>query len=217
MAPENSTSDVAGSHSGDGFDIKIAPAGGYYDTIANLQRYYLGNMFAIEFPSDDNLDILRDILKSTYGETYDFVAAANPVGMDVSVIGDTVSVPKQTLVKEMDGTKKTSFNDWANCTNAANVKLTFKRATGVLTGTCDLWYEGTNGTMRVQNAFKSCKHAGVLIMNREDDEKVEDRLPYDVWTAGAVVIPQSFKGPDGKTRKWNASCPFNVKAEKIED
>ena len=209
--------DAAGAYPGVGFDIKIAPAGGYYDTVANLQRYYLGNMFAIEFPSDDNLDILRDILKATYGGTYDFVAAANPVGMDVSVVGDTVSVSKQTLVKEMDGTKKTSFNDWASCTNAANVKLTFKRATGVLTGTCDLWYEGTDGTKRVQNAFKSCKHAGVLIMNREKDEKMEDRLPYDVWTAGAVVIPQSFKGPDGKTRKWNASFPFNIKAEEFED
>ena len=71
--------------------------------------------------------------------------------MDVSVIGDKVSAPKQALVKEMDGTKKTSFNDWASCINAANVKLTFKRATGVLTGTCDLWYEGMNGTKRVQN------------------------------------------------------------------
>jgi hypothetical protein len=131
------------------------------------------------------------------------------------VIGDTVSAPKQALVKEMDGTKKTSFNDWASCINAANVKLTFKRATGVLTGTCDLWYEGTNGTKRVQNALKNCKHAGVLIMNREKDGTVESRLPDDVWTAGAVVIPQSFRGADGKTRKWNASFPFNIKAEEL--
>ena len=207
--------DAAGAYSGYGFDIRIAPAGGYYDTVVSLQRYYLGSMFAIEFPSDDSLDILRNILKSTYGETYDFVAAANPAGMDVSVIGDTVSAPKQALVKEMDGTKKTSFNDWASCINAANVKLTFKRATGVLTGTCDLWYEGTNGTKRVQNAFKNCKHAGVLIMNREKDGTVESRLPDDVWTAGAVVIPQSFRGADGKTRKWNASFPFNIKAEEF--
>ena len=197
------------------FRIKLIPVGGYYDTVANLQRYYLNNRFEIEFPADKDLDILQEILEKNYGEGYDFVAKANPNGMAVDVIGDTVSVAKQVLVKEMDGTKKTSFNDWALCTNAANVKVTFKRATGILTGTCDLWYEGMNGTKRVQNAIKNCKHAGVLLMNW-DANNLPNSFDEDTWTAGAVVIPQSWK--DGNvTRKWNASFPFNIKAERFEN
>lgn len=208
--------DAAATYDGTGFDLTLEPVGGYYDTVASLQRYYLNNRFEIEFPADDDLDVLQEILEKNYGAGYDFVAKANPNGMAVDVVGDTVSVAKQVLVKEVDTQgKKTSYNDWNFCTNAANVKVTFKRATGILTGTCDLWYEGMNGTKRVQNAIKNCKHAGVLLMSWDADN-LPDSFDEDTWTAGAVVIPQSWK--EGKvSRKWNASFPFNIKAEEFDD
>ena len=200
--------DAAASYAGDGFDLSIAPAGGYYDTVASLQRHYLNYDFMLDFPFDDDLDILRDILKRNYGESYDFVAKANPVGMEISVIGDTVSAAKQVLVK--DG----ATYDWEFCVNPANVKLTFKRATGIVTGTCDLWYEGQKSGKTTAAKLSGLKHAGVLVMARENDPEVLKMLPADVWTAGAVVIPQSFN-EGGKSRKWNASFPFNVKAEEL--
>lgn len=215
------SADAADSHAGNGFDISLAPAGGYYDTVANLQRYYLNNAFFVEFPDEEDLYWLRDILRKNYGDGYDFVAEANPNEQSVDVVGDTISVEKQTLVKATDpGTgRKTAFNDWANCVNAANVKVSFKRATGIVTGTCDLWYEGTNtvGAVIRQNKLSGLKHAGVLLMNRDEgDEDVMLKLPEDVWTAGSVVIPQNWK--DGNVpRKWNASFPFNIKAERFED
>ena len=207
--------DSAATWDGTGFELGLVPVGGYYDTVASLQRYYLNNRFEIEFPADDDLKLLQDILVKNYGAGYDFVAKANPNGMAVDVVGDTVSVAKQVLVKEVDlQGKKTSFNDWTLCTNAANVKVTFKRATGILTGTCDLWYEGMNGTKRVQNAIKNCKHAGVLLMSWDADN-LPDSFDEDTWTAGAVVIPQSWKEM-GVLRKWNASFPFNILAERFE-
>ena len=193
--------DAAAAYDGKGFDLGIIPVGGYYDTVASLQRYYLDYRFAVEFPHDGDLDNLRAVLKTTYGSTYDFVPMVNPNGMDVAVIGDVPSVNKQKLVKNG------STYDWGSCVNAANVKLTFKRATGILNGTCDLWYEGVKSDKLTAGKLSGLKHNGVLIMNREAEGPLQD----DVWSAGSVVIPQSIKD-GGKTRKWNASFPFNIEA-----
>lgn len=207
--------DAAATFDGDEFDLALTPVGGYYDTVASLQRYYLGNAFSIDSITGDDFDLLDAALKSNYGEGYAFVArtdnGAAVDGLAVDVLGDAVSVERQVLVKETDGGRKTAFNDWSLSTNAANVKVSFKRATGVLTGTCDFWYEGMNGTSRVQNAIKGCKHAGVLLMTCDPASAAV--LGEDVWTAGAVVIPQTIK-EGTKTRKWSATYPFNVKAEK---
>lgn len=94
------------------------------------------------------------------------------VDVAVDVTGNTVSVPKG---------------------NAANVKLTFKRATGILTGTSDLEYGG--------KAYKNLKHAGVLLLNRSAAHA--SVLEDDVWTAGSLVIPSL------------ANIPFNILREPI--
>ena len=191
--------DAAAAYDGKGFDLKIVPVGGYYDTVVSLQRYYLDDSFNVVFPYADNLANLRTILKATYGSTYDFVAEANPNMDFVDLIGDTLSAEKQKLVKNG------STYVWEDCINAANVKLTLKRATGILNGTCDLWYEGQKSGKTTAGKLSGLKHNGVLIMNRE----AEGPLQHDVWSAGSVVIPQSIK-ENGKTRKWNASFPFNI-------
>ena len=80
------------------------------------------------------------------------------VEVPVSVIGDTVSVDKS---------------------NAANVKLTFKRATGLVSGTSDYTYLG--------KSYKNLKHSGVLLLNRSAAHA--SVLDENVWTAGSLVIP----------------------------
>ena len=201
-----------------GFRRGLAAVGGWYDTVLNLQRYYLDRDFSVDFPGTDELDLLAALLPE---EGYAFVAEANPNGQAVDVSGNNVTVEKQVLVKTLDEKgKKTTYNDWENSVNAANVKVTFKRATGILTGTCDLWYEGTDPNVKnakfTQKAYTGCKHAGVLLWNRDDGAPLAD----DIWTAGAVVIPQTISYLDEKnakkSRKWNASLRFNVKATKVD-
>ena len=69
--------------------------------------------------------------------------------------------------------------------------------------------------IEIANAIKNCKHAGVLLMSWDADN-LPEQFDEDTWTAGAVVIPQSWR--DGNvSRKWNASFPFNIKAERFED
>ncbi len=86
------------------------------------------------------------------------------VDVAVDVIGNTVSVPKG---------------------NAANVKLTFKRATGILTGTSDLTYE--------EKPYKNLKYAGILLLNRSETHA--SVLGEEVWAAGSLVIPKVTNVP----------------------
>ena len=95
----------------------------------------------------------------------------------------------------------------------AAIPLTFKRATGILTGTCCIWYEGTNAKGAFeQKYYSNCKHAGVFLMCRDAD----DLLPDDTVTAGALIVPQTIKLPNGSKRTWNANFRFNVKSMRRE-
>ena len=197
----------------EGFALRLRPVGGWYDTTSNLQRAYLESDLSIDMPSgDDALDDIMDAL--ALGGDYKFVA--QPSGQSVDVAGDTVSVAKQILAK--DASKK--LNDWNNCVNASNVKITFKRATGIVSGTFDLWYQGTNAKGVVeQKAITGLKHNGILLTELGDDGLLDD----DVVTSGFFLAPQSLTEEvvttigtrtttKTITRKWNGSYRFDIKA-----
>ena len=197
----------------EGFALSLRPVGGWYDTISNLQRTYLESDLFIDMPSGD--DALADIMDAlALGGDYQFVA--QPSGQSVDVAGDAISVAKQILAK--DASKK--LNDWNSCVNASNVKLTFKRATGIVSGTFDLWYQGTNVKGAVeQKAITGLKHNGILLTECGDDGILDD----GVVTSGFFLAPQSLTREvvttigsrtttKTVTRKWNGSYRFDIKA-----
>ena len=192
-----------------GYGIGIRPVGGWYDKVVNLQRHYIGGVYDHVFEVDkatvDELWQISDLIRANVGEGYDLAANALPYGQSVDLAVNNFIVDKQSLVK--DSTK--TYYVWDACVNPANVKLTFKRATGILTGTCCIWYEGLNAKGALtQKYYSNCKHAGVFLMCRDAD----DLLPEDTVTAGALVIPQTIKLPNGSKRKWNANFRFNVRS-----
>jgi hypothetical protein len=194
-----------------GYQIALYPSGGWYDTVKNLQAWYLHYDFSVDMP--DAAEDLAELAR-TLPEGYDFAAKALPGGQTVDVVGDKVSIEAQKLVKGAD-----KLNDWNLSTNAANVKVNFTRATGIVSGTFDLWYEGynANGTWeQTSTLYKSLKHYGVFVPYRWDDGILED----DVWTTGFFLAPQKIKYHDAKgkeqTRTWNGSYRFDIKAVKAE-
>ena len=194
--------DPASTRDGEeGFALYLCPVGGWYDTVSNLQRSYLESDLFVDIPEGE--DALYEIMDAL-ALTGDYAFVAQPSGQAVDLLGNNLSVEKQVLAK--DAAKK--FNDWAASVNASNVKLTFKRATGIVNGTFDLWYEGTNakGTFE-QKSVSGLKHEGVLLLSRGDDGYLED----DVLSAGFFLAPQTL----GK-RKWNGSYRFDIKAVHAE-
>jgi len=151
-----------------------------------------------------------DALDPDGEQGYEFVA--QPSGQAVDLAGNALSVEKQALVK--DASRK---NDWNLSANASNVKLTFKRATGIVSGTFDLWYEGTNakGGAFEQKSISGLKHYGVLVPVRGDDGYLGD----DVLSGGFFLAPQTFTdtvGAKKATRKWTGSYRFDIKAARAD-
>ena len=197
-----------------GYGIGIHPVGGWYDTVINLQRHYIGgdydHVFEVDTATVDELWQISELIRDNAGKNYDLAPSnALPCGLTVDLAVNNLIVGKQSLVK--DSTK--TYYVWDKCVNPANVKLTFKRATGILTGTCCIWYEGLNGGVLTQKYYSNCRHAGVFLMCRDADEL----LPDDVVTAGALIIPQTIRRPNGSKRTWNANFRFNVRSVRHEE
>ena len=204
--------DVNSTEWGDaGYAIDVEPVGGWYDTVFNLQRHYLDYALSVETADADELP--AELLPDGYA------FAAQPLGQTVDLAGNVVSVAKQTLVK--DASKK--LNDWVASINASNVKLTFKRASGVVSGSFDLWYEGYNAKgVFEQKSVPGLKHEGVMILSRSPLSALSD----DTLTAGFfttdITKKETFEVMSGNrvtektvTRKWKASYPFNIRLDYV--
>ena len=194
----------------EGFSLYLQPVGGWYDTVSNLQRAYLESDLSVDLPEGE--DALEEIMETlALGDGYAFVA--QPSGQAVDLLGNTLSVVKQALVKT--GSKK--LIDWEKSVNASNVKITFKRATGIVSGTFDLWYEGTNAKGAVeQKSITSLKHEGVLVLSRGGEGYIEN----DVLSSGFFLVPLEIKYKDDKgkdqKRKWTGSYRFDIKATPVD-
>ena len=203
--------DPASTRDGEyGFMLYLQPVGGWYDTVSNLQRSYLESDLFVDLPEGE--DALEEIMEAlALGGGYAFVA--QPSGQAVDLAGNTLSVVKQTLVKNASDKK---LNDWGASVNASNVKLTFKRGTGIVSGTFDLWYEGKNAKGALeQKSITGLKHEGVLVLVHGDDGYLEG----DVLSSGFFLAPQKIPyTANGRqlTRAWNGSYRFDIKAVEVK-
>lgn len=189
-----------------GFETALYPVGGWYDTVLNLQRAYLESDLSVALPEgDEALEDIRELMGLPEG--YDFTA--RPEGTPVTLNGDKMEVEKQKFVTGSDRLK-----DWGASVNAANVKITFNRKTGLVNGSFDLWYEGTNTTKGVkeQKSVSGLKHNGVVLLARDPDGQWIDP---DVLSSGFFLAPLKVTDTTGTrptTRTWNASYRFDINA-----
>lgn len=192
----------------EGFALSLHPVGGWYDTVANLQRSYLECDLSVALPEgDEALEEMRDALGLADG--YGFMA--RPDNTPVTLNGDKMEVEKQKFVT----TNK--LKDWEASVNAANVKITFNRKTGLVNGSFDVWYEGVNAKGATeQKSVTGLKHNGVLLLSRD---AMDGTLDPDVLSAGFFLSPLKLTDESGArptTRTWNASYQFNINAVETE-
>lgn len=188
----------------EGFETTLHPVGGWYDTVLNLQRAYLESDLSVSLPEgDEALEEIREL--TALPEGYAF--KAQPDGTPVTLNGDKMEVEKQKFV-----TGKDRLKDWAASVNAANVKITFNRKTGLVNGSFDLWYEGTDARGVEQKAISNLKHNGVVLLARDPEDGA---LDPDVLSSGFFLAPLKVTDTTGArptTRTWNASYRFDINA-----
>lgn len=183
-----------------GFRMDVMPAGGFWDKVVNLQAHYLDCDFSVDASDWDSLP------EEAAAKGYELLAETSPDGLAVAVNGNALSVAKRKLVKEA-GSK---LYDFGASVNPANVTIKFVRATGLVSGTVSAW--SGNGT--AQKEISKIKHYGVALGDRDEDSL----LAPEIWSAGFFLSPSvTLKNEDtGKTFKWAASLPFNIKAEYVD-
>lgn len=185
----------------EGWGIGLVPVGGWYDKVVNLQAYYKASSLQVMAPGVDELP--EEALASGYEWVMDNGSEANETS--VSVVGDKFDTAKQMLVKD----SVSKLYDFSASTNAANVKVSLNRATGLVTGSFVVW--SFNGKTQKNT---SIKHQGVLLFNRDETAQVDP----EIASFGYFTIPNiklsSYNEATKRTstRNWSFSAPFNLLA-----
>jgi len=194
------------SYDGTAFAISLAPTGGWYDKINNLQNYYLGREFALS-----TIESGEDLPAAALASGYSFTTLSSPKDLEVSFTGNALTVPARTLVKN----KTTGLVDFGTSVNPWNTTVKFTRATGILAGTFNAWEwvfksDAAGYTYATaQKQIASLAHKGILLFTRDDS--AESPLADNVLTAGYFLMPATTSTKASvKKAAWKASLPFNI-------
>ena len=177
----------------EGWRLELEPVGGYFNTLVNLQAYYLTCTFAVS--TADVFDLPEELLLAGYSYSGD----AQPNETEVLVKGNTLSTAKRTLVKSG------RLNDLAASVNACNVQVRLARPTGLVSGTLSAWTEKADGT--AQKEVTGLRHQGVLVLSRDDAASLDPAI----MSAGFFTLKTTLKNGT-RSRSWTMSLPFNVMA-----
>lgn len=178
---------ASSTYDGAGFRLQQQPVGGWYDTVANLHRWYLDMDFTVE------TEPVTGIPAYLRHPGVSYVADTTPHGVAVTIDGQEL-VPEPTRFAMEEGGRRF---DLSNSDNPWGVKLAFNRGSGLVTGTFAVISD--NGSSP-QSYAATLNHTGVLLMNCDPVSPFVDCL-----TAGFYLMPSSKSG-------WMISRPFNIRA-----
>lgn len=182
---------------GDGKGISLAPCGGLYDKVLNLQRYYLDRALSVvtvdEFPADE------------LPEGYAYVADVSPSGFGLVLSGDKIVYDKKKIVK----TNK--LTDFDLSVNVCNVSVKLVRATGLITGGFSLWSANEDGMK--QKEVTGFKTYGVLLLARDSSAPLNDSVIAPGFVSKKVKKTTYDENNRKKNITWTFSAPFNIVGE----
>jgi alpha-tubulin suppressor-like RCC1 family protein len=185
-----------------GFAEEVVARGGYYDKTQNLQDYYAGQ--ALRFSGE-----------AAYLEALDFGGMDGstgylldqlPNGVDVAVSITGASILKLTLPPRSNVyTPGTWLTDFDASTNPWNVKLNAVKATGVISGSFNLFFAGGEDPA---HKTKMVSLKGILLPHRGPSWETDDQAEgfYLFPDVGAYLDPQGVE----RTYPFNWSRGFRL-------
>lgn len=183
------------------FSYEMAPVGGYYDTVINLQRNYID--YATTIQTADVLEFPSETF------TYEAISDQQANGFAIDFNMNAVSVAKKSIVKD-----SSKLIDFAASANPGNITIKMARATGIVSGSFSLWSQGVDAKEKtVQKEIKGIKHFGVIILARDlaSHSDLGQKLSENVISGGFMQYVLTVKDEaTGKNRKWTFSDVFNI-------
>ena len=179
-----------------GYQIALAPVGGWYDRVVNLQTYYLSRAF--EIGTTDVTEYPSEFVAT--GNT--LVVDVGPNGQVVDVAGNNITVEKQALVKAG------KLFDLGPSVNPSGVTVKFARATGLLSGSFMVWSVSADGL--TQKQIKGIKFNGVAVLARDASSPLAEEVVAPGFFTQATTLTDIAPNGTKKTRKWTFSAPFNL-------
>ena len=167
-----------------GWRMDVRPAGGWYDTVFNLQNYYRTYSYVVA-PNGCAMEFPKEALSAGY----DYVLGAGPADVGVELSGNSLAA-KASL---------------------SGLKVSFARATGIVSGSFSLVTANEAGK---QKKITGVKHYGILTQDRAMHSWLNtlqgtDRLLTAGFSLQEVKLPVTTK----KTRTWKSSLEFDLVAE----
>jgi len=173
-----------------GYALSLVATGGYYDTLFSLQTYYLNH----------DLTVGASAAPAAYDATYtELLCAPETFGLALTAVGDTLLAEKRALAK----VPGTTLNDFENSVNPCNLTLSFKRPTGLFSGSFSLWYGNAAGT--AQKEWTGVKVQGVLT-----PAKASDSVYAGTPALGFYLISEKIGA-----RTWSGSYLFEIRAQEV--
>ena len=176
-----------------GFALDLEPVGGYYNTLYNLQRYYLDYEFLL-----DQLE-LDELPPEFFGGKIPVIYPGSDGDERLNISLNAITIGK----------------------NASNLTFSFVRATGLYSGTFKIQVKNDAPNARTPTvAFGGTySHCGVLLLTRDPEVDGDPEHPLAFENAvmpGFYLAPMTLQNTGAK-RNWTASMPFVVRPERKED
>ncbi len=212
-----------------GFRNWLTPAGGFYDTVMNLQTYYLCKALRFAdstgFPGTDLLDRLPSDNDGKSGISGYLLLSDEtmlPFGTNIVVGAQSLSVGARHLVTNDLSQTSNSMLDYIDVdesSNVAGLTLSLTRATGLFSGSFDLVYERENVNNSFVRRTRKVAHKGVHTPVRPD--RTADDPSLGVQGAGFYLIPDtgSYLDNTGRTKTYafSWSFAFELLSEEVHD
>ena len=177
----------------DGFSLALATVGGLYDTLLNLQTYYLDR--ETTFDASAFAGALPNEIYPAGCDSLLLYPGAGSEGVVVTFSGNGFSVPQKSLKYKQTAAGR--LVDFYESTNASGVSTMFTRSTGVFSGTFSLWFgNGAPGSETVQREVSNFRYGGVLVPTKDSREVVFADYPGMGYVTSSVRI---------SSRSWTGS------------
>lgn len=202
-----------------GFRNSLTAAGGFYDTVMNLQTYYLCKALTFEDSTDypgtavtERLPADNDGKDGISG--YLLLADDDrmlPFGTAIVVGSGAFSVAARTRATNDSDQAASSMLDTINFDESSNLSgltLSLKRATGLFSGSFELVYERENANGAFVRRTRKVSHKGVHTPVRPD--RATDDPSEGVQGAGFYLIPDtgSYLDSTGRTKTYSFNWSF---------